>query len=312
MRKRLTNEDVDERIRDRKIERCNDIESADSKIEWRCLRCNNIWQATVKKVATAGTGCPRCSRLEGDAKRRKGLVDFVHQSNIVHSNKYQYQRVDYKNSHTKVVICCPIHGEFSQSPTSHLAGNGCSKCMADTRRDNVETFVKKARLIHGTTYDYSKFVYVGSRTKGIVVCRSHGEFLQSPNVHLSRQAGCPTCDKENRKGSYSVEYFEKNPLEKSTPGYLYVVRLHSDGQSFIKVGVATDVRKRLNYYYGMNKEVLFTKPTSLHEAYTLEQRVLTQLSDHRFFPRHKFDGYTECVKDKQEVLKVIEELLAFS
>lgn len=310
MRRKLTNEDVDNRLLGRKIERTESIDSADSIITWRCTTCSNTWTAAVRKVATAGTGCPVCSRISGDDKRRKGFDEFVAQSNMIHSHKYDYTKVVYVNSHAKVTIICPIHGDFNQTPTSHLTGNGCSKCMLDERRDTWETFVTKARLIHGDEYDYTKFVYTGSRNKSVIACRVHGEFLQKPNVHLSKQAGCPTCDKENRKGSYSVEYFENNPNKKTAPGYLYVVRLHMNGQSFIKIGIAVDVCKRLNYYYGMNRELLFTKPTSLHEAYTLEQQLLVQLGPYKYFPQRKFDGHTECVKDKQEVLNVIEALLA--
>jgi len=46
----------------------------------------------------------------------------------VHGNKYDYSRVDYKNTMSKVKIICPEHGEFEQRPYAHLVGNGCPKC----------------------------------------------------------------------------------------------------------------------------------------------------------------------------------------
>jgi hypothetical protein len=172
-----------------------------------------------------------------------------------------------------------------------------------------EDFVSKARQVHGDRYTYDNFVYQGSRTKGYITCPEHGDFLQKPNTHISRPAGCPRCDIENRKGSYSYDYFEKNPSEKVKDGFLYVVRLHQHGQSFIKIGMAVDVSKRLHYYYGMDKQLLLTKPGRLYEIYDLEQRLLSTLKPHKFYPQTAFEGYTECVRDKQEVLDAIEELL---
>ncbi len=56
----------------------------------------------------------------------------------------------------------------------------------------TEEFIKKAREVHGDRYDYSKVVYVSSKEKITIICPEHGEFLQSPQKHLSGQ-GCPNC-----------------------------------------------------------------------------------------------------------------------
>ncbi|USD62320.1 DUF723 domain-containing protein [Vibrio sp. SCSIO 43140] len=44
---------------------------------------------------------------------------------------YDYSKVDYKTAHKKVMLICPIHGEFEQTATNHLSGNGCPECKAD-------------------------------------------------------------------------------------------------------------------------------------------------------------------------------------
>ena len=54
--------------------------------------------------------------------------DFINKANIIHNNKYDYSKVKYINSRTKICIICPIHGEFWQIPNLHLRGNGCFKC----------------------------------------------------------------------------------------------------------------------------------------------------------------------------------------
>ena len=65
---------------------------------------------------------------------------------------------------------------------------------------NTNDFIKKAMLIHGDEYDYSKSVYTRSKDKLIIICGKHGEFLQKANTHLSkhRKIGCPECGKKRK------------------------------------------------------------------------------------------------------------------
>lgn len=57
---------------------------------------------------------------------------------------------------------------------------------------NKETFIAKARLIHGDKYDYSKVEYVKSIQHVTITCPIHGDFLKRPDAHLRGQ-GCPKC-----------------------------------------------------------------------------------------------------------------------
>lgn len=61
------------------------------------------------------------------------------------------------------------------------------------RKLTTEEFISKARLVHGDKYDYSKTKYTTSRQKICVICRIHGEFLITPNAHLSQKQGCRQC-----------------------------------------------------------------------------------------------------------------------
>jgi hypothetical protein len=56
----------------------------------------------------------------------------------------------------------------------------------------TEIFTKKAYLIHGDTYDYSKCKYTGRRFKLKIICKLHGEFEQRAGHHLQGQ-GCRLC-----------------------------------------------------------------------------------------------------------------------
>jgi len=62
---------------------------------------------------------------------------------------------------------------------------------------DTKTFIEKASIIHQSKYDYSKVQWVNNKTKISIICPHHGEFVQSPNNHLSGY-GCNTCAKKAR------------------------------------------------------------------------------------------------------------------
>ena len=118
-----------------------------------------------------------------------------------HGSKYDYSKVNYINANTKVCIVCPIHGEFWQKPGMHLLGNGCPKCNKSCKID-TNTFIERARQIHGNKYNYSKVEYTNNKTKVCIICPIHGEFWQKPNDHLSGH-GCHKCNCHNHTKDFS-------------------------------------------------------------------------------------------------------------
>lgn len=54
--------------------------------------------------------------------------EFIQKARVVHDDRYRYNNVVYKHARQKVSITCPIHGDYTQTPNSHLNGNGCPAC----------------------------------------------------------------------------------------------------------------------------------------------------------------------------------------
>ena len=56
--------------------------------------------------------------------------EFIVKSNIANNFKYDYEKTIYTNNSTKVIITCPIHGDFNITPHAILRrkSNGCKKC----------------------------------------------------------------------------------------------------------------------------------------------------------------------------------------
>ena len=67
----------------------------------------------------------------------------------------------------------------------------------------TEEFILKAREVHGDKYDYSKVEYVGQKAKVCIICKEHGEFLQTPHDHLSGH-GCIKCHHKAMAKRYSL------------------------------------------------------------------------------------------------------------
>ena len=57
------------------------------------------------------------------------IKEFIEKANKVQGiGRYDYSKVNYVNNRTDVIIICPIHGEFLQTPSDHFQGCGCSLC----------------------------------------------------------------------------------------------------------------------------------------------------------------------------------------
>ena len=91
-----------------------------------CPKHGEFWQLPLNHLS--GRGCPKCAH-EGNGERcRSSKKEFIKKAREKHGDKYDYSKVEYVNCETKVCIICPQHGEFWQSPNSHLIGHGCPKC----------------------------------------------------------------------------------------------------------------------------------------------------------------------------------------
>jgi len=123
--------------------------------------------------------------------RKLTLNEFIEKSQKIHGTRYDYSKVDYVNSKTKVRILCKEHGEFLQNPNSHLNGNGCPYCAGNIRL-TTEEFIEKARLFHGSKFNYEKSIYTGIGDKIIITCPIHGDFEQKAGDHLNG-CGCNQC-----------------------------------------------------------------------------------------------------------------------
>lgn len=131
-------------------------------------------------------------------RKHRTNIEFIKDCNIIHNNYYNYRETIYTKMSNKVVITCPVHGNFKQLATHHIRGKGCAKCAFDKnkilQKSDTKSFVENALKIHGNVYNYSKVIYgKNAHEKITLICKEHGEFKVSPNAHLNKRTGCRRC-----------------------------------------------------------------------------------------------------------------------
>ena len=138
-----------------------------------------------------GAGCPICASAVVSKKLSMTQMDFISKAIERFGDSFTYERVEYINTKTPVVITCKTHGDFKTTPNAFLSGHtGCSACNGS--KLTRESFIARAKLVHGDYYDYSQTLVAGYHGISKIVCREHGEFEQTPNNHLQGK-GCPKC-----------------------------------------------------------------------------------------------------------------------
>lgn len=123
--------------------------------------------------------------------RRLTTDEFIVRAKAVYGEKYDYSKVEYINTDTKVRVICPDHGEFLAIPHNFLHGHGCPVCSG-RQRITKEVFLERAHKKHGNRYDYSKVDYIRADEPVCIICPIHGEFWQKPQLHMIGH-GCQTC-----------------------------------------------------------------------------------------------------------------------
>jgi hypothetical protein len=59
--------------------------------------------------------------------------------------------------------------------------------------ERKKKFIKRAKSVHGSKYDYSEIDFTNAHTKVSITCQEHGPWLVTPASHTDKKSGCPEC-----------------------------------------------------------------------------------------------------------------------
>lgn len=120
-----------------------------------CIICHKLdetgkehgefWQ-TPQSHLSGRKGCLKCKSEKISNLKKSNTDNFIKKANIIHLNKYDYSKVDYKLANDKIKIICPIHGEFEQTPNHHLNGQGCPICNSSKGELLVRKILTKYKI----------------------------------------------------------------------------------------------------------------------------------------------------------------------
>jgi hypothetical protein len=165
-----------------------------------------------------GNGCKKCANELLSQTNMSKWEDYKEELVKIHGGKYDYSNVLWRGSDNDIVVTCMKHGDFTIRALDHKYGRGCKVCTKEGHiqynKLDTSTFIKRANELWGDTYDYSKVEYTNSNIKVTIICKNHGEFLQTPANHM--KYGCKKCGTESNtrnkqlRESCAVTFVEKS------------------------------------------------------------------------------------------------------
>jgi hypothetical protein len=128
----------------------------------------------------------------------KTTEDFIQRARDFHGDKYDYGKSVFVRTNDDVIVTCKTHGDFLQKPCDHVRRGGCPACRGVVGvifgKKDLEHFLQRATAKHGDKYDYSKTAYETCGKPVVIICKTHGEFNQTPENHYAGK-GCERCSR---------------------------------------------------------------------------------------------------------------------
>ena len=194
------------------------------KFEYKDLKSESIvictehgeFRSSYKKLKDQGNkyACPSCSKSAQMSQR----YNTRNSEMAISEMKERYPNLDfskfeYHSAKTKSIIICPEHGEFETTYEYMIRSgrlHGCPKCVPDKlspRKFSQEEAIENMKKVY-SNFDFSKFEYKNTKTKSIVICKTHGEFeITYADFTRAHTNPCPYCAK---KQVYKpIEFLEK-------------------------------------------------------------------------------------------------------
>ena len=112
-----------------------------------CIICpehGEFWQ--TPNAHLSGQGCLYCG-VEGKSQKRLCTEkEFIEKANRIHNYTYDYSKIIYRGVDKQIEIICPKHGEFWQTPHSHLNGHGCQKCRESKLERDIRFLLEENNI----------------------------------------------------------------------------------------------------------------------------------------------------------------------
>lgn len=208
--RKLSNNDIDQRLIGRNIKRIDNINNVRLKTEWECLICKYRWMATADSITNKGSGCPRCC---GNVRLTNDVID----QKLVGRDIKRIS--DAAGIHSKIEWECLIcsYNWFAE-PNSILNGDrcGCPNCSGKARLTNE---IIDQKLIGRNIIRVDGVI--NARTKIMWECLiCNHQWKTTPNKIFSKETGCPECNVPGANEKLVRHLLEQNSFHFEPQYYL--------------------------------------------------------------------------------------------
>lgn len=263
---------------------------------------NNTWHNALYSGILRGEGCPKESSLRGSIKRSTSFPDFLEKLSKIEKVK-DYYTITEMDDRKYCNIFCPVCAEDVMTKNGLCDGNfvtrkayllkGWLPCRCST---SVKyTFPQKEFKVKQKVEQVGgEFISLGDdRTSVKYICKNNHEVNVHYNSFVNDNDGCRSC--YNLYNRFLGLY--KNDLDRDDN--LYLLRLSSEHESFIKVGRTFYLDKRLKSYEDAGYSIdTFVLLEDNHEnIFDLEQSIFEKFKEYHYRPLTYFKGCVgECLE----------------
>lgn len=231
----------------------------------------------------SGCGCPDCHKKN----KIKSIDQFIMDARKAHGGKYDYSKVIYTGNKNKITIICPKHGDFKQTPLSHIHGTGCPRCRESFGDVKVSMLLDRIKLtyIREMVFPNTKFRYDFYLPDLNLLIEYHGEQHYQPVDRFGGVKGFEVCRKRDR---------EKKKLAKQLGLDLIVVHyrflMNDKSGNTLNKYLINSLLKYYPYSFSYNGSFNYLSgPSLLYENYPLANKV--ELKDILNEIRDKYPGF---------------------
>jgi len=228
-----------------------DYKNRNSKVKIICKEHGIFEQSPGSHII--GSGCPKCKILNFIIKKTKTREKFISEATLVHGSIYNYSDVNYVGCKEYVNIICDKHGEYKQTPDSHLQGVGCPKCSLkyDKGENNIRDFLKEINIefIANNKTIIKPFeldIFIPSHNIAIEYngLYWHSDKFSDKNYHLNKTVLC------EKQGIQLIHIFEDEWIHKKDI-----------------------VKSRLKNIFGLTENRIFGRKCEIREVNSIDSKI---------------------------------------
>lgn len=143
---------------------------------------------------------------------KKTTNDFITKARQIHGDKYDYSLTEYAKAYLPIRIICPIHGEFTQKPRTHLLGCGCPTCGSITKAKNKRSHRTQIGIV-----DIEEYV-CNDKSYGVWKDMLRRCYSRGANLRWNSYKDCSVCEEwmyySNFKKWFDEHYVDGWHLDK--------------------------------------------------------------------------------------------------